>query len=137
MIQGVYLRASIPGSSVWLDLSPTLSTYSLGKTVSYDADFVTMDGELIRIGKRERNILTFTLFPGTMQEIQQYYNTLRGKDGKVTLSYSDPMTSTFAVEDFFLDSDPFGEYALYSVDNKARYKIGEFVFRSVRAQTAA
>lgn len=136
MIQGVYLSAYVSGSP-WLNLTPKLSTYSLGKIVTYDTDFVTMEGELIRMGKRDRNIMRFTLLPSTMQEIQQYYNTLSGKEGKVKFSYTDPMTNRItAIDDFFLDSDPFCEYALYSVDNEARFTIGEFVFRALYSQTA-
>lgn len=137
IMQGITLKAQLPGSGTWLDLSQKLSTYSAGRIITYDASFTTMDGEEVRLGKRERTQLRFTLLPCTGAELNEYYSKLRGIDGRVYLMYTDPILGASNTEYFWLDSEPFSEYMLKSVDNNVRYGVGEFVYKAVNANTYA
>mgnify|MGYP003571255223 CR=1 FL=1 len=135
LMKGITLKAQKPGTETWLDLSNKLSTYDSWREISYDVDFPTMDGEIIRMGKRERPIVQFTLLPCTGAELLEYFSVLRGIDGLVYLQYTDPLLNTSAIGHFWLDSNPLNHYMLKSVDNNVRYSIGEFVYKCKTAET--
>lgn len=135
LMKGITLKIQKPGDSTWLDLSDKLSNYSAGRTIKYDAEFATIDGEEIRMGKRERPLVQFTLLPCTGAELLEYYGALRGSDGKVRLLYTDPLLATESTGYFWLNSDPFSDYMLKSVDGSVRYRIGELVYVGVNAET--
>lgn len=135
LMKGITLKIQKPGDSTWLDLSDKLSTFSAGRTIQYDADFATMDGEQIRMGKRERPLLQFTLLPCTGAELLEYYTTLRGRDGLVYILFTDPLLGTESTGYFWLNSDPFNNYMLKSVDGSVRYRFGELVYVGRNAET--
>lgn len=140
MIRGILLKYMKPVSSVvseWIDLTPYLSTYDVSKKTTYETTFVTITGEEVRVGKKERTQLSFSLIPLTGEEYGTFYEELRGRNGRVTFVYTDPLLNTEVAGDFWLDSDPFQQYALRSVDNQTRYKPGEFVYTSTFARTYA
>ena len=135
MMQGITLKAQKNGMSTWLDLSDKISTFDVTRELAYDVDFTTMDGEIVRMGKRERTIVQFTLLPCTAAELLANYTVLRGSDGLLILNYTDPLLNTSSTGYFWLDSNPFQHYMLKSVDNNVRYSVGEFVYRAKNAET--
>ena len=105
--------------------SRKLSTYRITQEVTYDKILTTVSGKEIAIGKKVRDVLTFSLLPLTEGEATSYYETLTSDNLEVV--YTNVGASRAVMR---LASNLDAVFLLDSVDGRRRYRGGEIVLRS-------
>ena len=111
-----------------VDFSRKLSAYRVTQEVTYDKVLNTIDGKELSVGKRVRDVVSFSLFPLTENESEIYYSALT--DGTIVAKYTKNGTTT---EEMRLASNLESAFLLNSVDGQRRYKGGEIVLRAINA----
>lgn len=111
------------------NFSSRLSTYAVPKEVEYAKTITTIDGTERYIGRRDRDVVRFSLIPTSESDALADYTALSG--GTVTVSYTDPNGGiTKSNVEMSVSSNIEKVFALKSVDGNRYYKGGEIVLRA-------
>lgn len=102
-----------------LDLHSKLSTYEVTTEVSYVQTITTMDGVRHPVPGSQKDTVVFSLFPMTEDEATLLYGKL--SQYVITVTYTDPKSSTTRIRSMFVDGDITHTFALKSIDGKRRY----------------
>lgn len=103
-----------------VDFSPKLSTYSFRREIKYRTVQVTLDNKERHIGKSNRAVLEFSMFPLKGVDVKTYYNALNANT--IQGVCYDPTSHATVTLSFVLDSDISEAFALHSVDGNDYYK---------------
>lgn len=110
-----------------VDISKRLSTYSVRDEVAYRRVITTLDETEHPYPARSRQIITFSMIPGTATEDLEVYNELKKLIVTTDFTHLDKDKS----QQMRLVSDLESTFLLLSVDGKRRYKGGQIVLRGL------
>ena len=108
-----------------LSVSDRLSAYVVSEEVEYASVITTLDGVEHPSGGTVRQVLTFSLFPGTGEQDEALYEALRDLIVPVTYMHRDKEYT----KKMRPVSNLASKFLLTSVDGKRRYKGGEIQLR--------
>lgn len=112
-----------------IDFSQKLSTYQVGKEVTYGRVVTTLDNVEHASSGISRPILTFSFRPLSCQEVSNLYEVL--KKFQFDVSYSDPYSNSEKIHTMRLVSDLEEVFLLKSIDGNKYYKGGKIQLRGV------
>ena len=110
-----------------VDFSHVLSRFRVTEEISHAQVITTLSGDEIALGRKSRDVISFTLFPLTEEEIEIYYGLL--KEPLISAKYTKEGIKTNQMR---LESDLESAFLLDSVDGKRRYKGNEIVLRAIQ-----
>ena len=110
-----------------VDISRRLSTYSVRDETAYKRVITTLDDTEHPYPARSRQIVTFSMIPGTAMEDFEIYNELKKLIVNTDFTYLDKDES----RQMRLVSDLESTFLLLSVDGKRRYRGGQIVLRGL------
>lgn len=110
-----------------LDISDRLSTYSVMDEVTYKQVITTLDEVEHPYPGKIRQIITFSLIPGTAVEDLELYNKLK----KLIVSTEFTQLDEVRTRQMRLVSNLESTFLLLSVDGKRRYKGGQITLRGL------
>lgn len=108
-----------------------LSTYSVSKEVSYSKTVTTINGKERYFGRRDRDVVVFSLIPTTELDALADYNAL--KNGVVTVNCSEPhyLGGVKRNVQMAVVSNLDSVFLLKSINGKVYYSGGEITLRAL------
>ena len=108
-----------------VNISRRLSTYSVKDEINYKRVITTLDEVEHPYPGRTRQVVTFSMIPGTASEDLEIYNELK----KLILNAEFTHLDEVKTRQMHLSSDLESTFLLLSVDGKRRYKGGQITLR--------
>ena len=102
-----------------VDFAPVLSTWNVTHEITFSKVVSSLNGSDRAFGKRDKTIISFSLFPYTEEECSAYYDALSA--GIVSFTFTDS-DGAIKEKEMRLISDLESIFLLDSVDGKRRYK---------------
>ena len=112
------------------DFSPRLSTYKVTKETAFQTVVTTMGGVEHAAGVLSRDIISFSLWPGSEDTVDADYAALRGRI--VTVTFTRPHTDETATKKMRVVTNLEQVFGLLSIDGHRYYKGGEITLRALR-----
>ena len=110
-----------------IDFSKKLSSYRVTQEVTYDKVITTLGGKEMALGKRNRDVVSFSMLPLTEEEVTHFYDVL--SEDRIVVSYTKDGASSTEMR---IASNLESVFLLDSIDGKRRYRGGEIVLRSIK-----